>query len=204
MLWSKMSDIIIKQRARVLFPEDYEKLRAQMPRYYQLICDAALLSGMRPVELSRFQPSWYRASRRAIELPPGACLKEKCLYKNRTIKLSLAGCDAFDRLVSEVVKRKGKDVFAYQMIPQRVAFRDALIRYSKLAGIGYEGMTEKMFRKTLVSWLVACYPEKQAYIQASMGHNQDTIVQNYLGIVFTREQLELIRTKYLNEWGELI
>lgn len=199
-----MTDIILKQGARVLFPEDYEKLREQMPRYYQLICDAALLSGMRPVELSRFQPEWYRASRRVIELPPGACLKEKCLYKNRTIKLSLAGCDAFDRLVSEKVKFKGKDVFAYQRIPQRVAFRDALIRYAKLANIGSEGMTEKMFRKTLVSWLIACYPEKQAYIQASMGHNQDTIVQNYLGVVFTREQIELIRTKYLNQWGELV
>jgi integrase len=199
-----MVDAILKQGARILSPNDYEALRAQMPRYYQIICDAALLSGMRPVELSRFQPSWYRASRRVIELPDGACLKDKCLYKNRTIKLSLAGCDAFDRLVNEKVKFKGKEIPAYEKIPQRVAFRDALIRYAKLAGIGPEGMTEKMFRKTLVSWLVACYPEKQAYIQASMGHNQDTIVQNYLGIVFTRDQIESIRTKYLNEWGELI
>lgn len=199
-----MTDAIIKQGARVLTPEEYEKLREQMPRYYQIICDAALLSGMRPVELSRFQPSWYRASRRVIELPEGACLKERCLYKNRTIKLSLAGCDAFDKLVGETVKFKGKDIPAYQKIPKRVAFRDALKRYAKLAGIGEEGITEKMFRKTLVSWLVAIYPEKQAYIQASMGHNQDTIVQNYLGLVFTREQREKMRSKYLYDWGELV
>jgi integrase len=196
-----MDDIIVKQGTRILFPKDYEKLHAHMPTYYQIICDAALLSGMRPVELSRFQPSWYRGSRRVIQLPKGACLKDKCEYKERTISLSLAGCDAFDRLITEKIKFKGKEIPAYEMIPKRVAFRDALLRYATLAGIGTEGITPKMFRKTLVSWLVECYPEKQAYIQSSMGHNQDTIVQNYLGLGLPRSDIELIRSKYLNEWG---
>jgi integrase len=175
-----------------------------MPRYYQLICDAFLLSGMRPVEMQRFKPDWYRASRRVIQLPEGACLKQRCKYKERTIKLSLAGCDAFDKLVSEKVKHKGKEIFAYEMMPQRVAFRDALIRYATLAGIGSKGINPKMFRKTLVSWLIACYPERQAYIQASMGHDGDTIVNNYLGMVFTREQMDGMRGKYLNEWGVVV
>ena len=196
-----MTNITLKQGARILSPSDYEALRAQMPRYYQIICDAFLLSGMRPVEMQRFKPEWYRASRRVIQLPEGACLKQRCKYKERPIKLSLAGCDAFDKLVSEKVKYKGKEIFAYEMMPQRVAFRDALIRYANLAGIGSKGMNPKMFRKTLVSWLIACYPEKQAYIQASMGHDGDTIVNNYLGMVFTREQMDEMRTKYLNEWG---
>jgi integrase len=131
-------------------------------------------------------------------------MKEKCEYKERTINLSLPGCDAFDRMVSEKVKFKGKEVPAYEMIPKRVAFRDAMLRYAKLAGIGTEGINPKMFRKTLVSWLIACYPEKQAYIQASMGHNGDTIVNNYLGLGFPKAEIELMRTKYLNEWGMLI
>jgi len=199
-----MTDIILKQGARVLFPSDYIKLREQMPIYYQIICDASLLSGMRPIELSRFQPSWYRGSRRVIVLPKGACLKDKCEYKERTITLSLAGCDAFDRLVSEKIKFKGKEIPAYEMIPKRVAFRDALIRYAKLAGIGTEGITPKMFRKTLVSWLIACYPEKSMYIQASMGHTSDTIVNNYLGLGFPRVEIDLMRNVYLNEWGTLV
>jgi integrase len=198
-----MPDIILKQGARVLFPTDWEKLREQMPRYYQIICDCELLSGMRPIELFRFDPSWYRGSRRVIVLPKGACKKEKCEYKERTITLSLSGCDAFDHLISEKVKFKGKDVFAYEMIPKRVAFRDALLRYATLAGIGTEGISPKMFRKTLVSWLIACYPEKQAYIQASMGHSGDTIVNNYLGLGFPRNEIDLMRMKYLNEWGVL-
>jgi len=199
-----MTDIILKQGARVLFPTDYIKLHEQMPIYYQIICDASLLSGMRPIELSRFQPSWYRGSRRVIVLPKGACLKDKCEYKERTITLSLAGCDAFDRLVSEKIKFKGKEIPAYEMIPKRVAFRDALIRYAKLAGIGTEGITPKMFRKTLVSWLIACYPEKSMYIQASMGHTSDTIVNNYLGLGFPRVEIDLMRNVYLNEWGTLV
>ena len=199
-----MTDITLKQGARILSPLDYETLRSQMPRYYQLICDAFLLSGMRPVEMSRFNLTWYRASRRVIQLPPDACLKERCKFKERTIKLSLAGCDAFDKLVSEKVKFKGKEVFAYQMMPQRVAFRDALKRYAELAGIGAEGINPKMFRKTMVSWLVACYPEKTLAIQSSMGHDADTIVHNYLGMVFTREQMDTMRIKYLNEWGVVI
>jgi integrase len=199
-----MSDIIIKQGARILFPADYEKLREHMPRYYQLICDAALLSGMRPVELSRFDPSWYRASRRVLQLPKDSCLKERCTYVARTIRLSLAGCDAFDHLISEKIKHKGKEVFAYEMIPERVAFRDALIRYAKLAGIGTEGISPKMFRKTLVSWLVECYPEKQLHIQSSMGHDADTIVKHYLGLGFTKEQVDTMKSKYLNEWGSTI
>jgi integrase len=199
-----MTDIILKQGARVLFPGDYEKLRAQMPEYYQIICDAMLLSGMRPVEFERFQPSWYRGSRRVIVLPKESCLKEKCKFKERTIRLSLAGCDAFDKLTSTRVNYKGKEIPVLEMLPKRVAFRDALIRYSRLAGIGHEGMSPKMFRKTLVSWLVACYPEKSLYIQASMGHDGDTIVNNYLGLGFTRDDIEAIRTKYLNDWGEMV
>lgn len=199
-----MTDIILKQGARVLFPSDYEKLREQMPEYYKILCDAMLLSGMRPIEFERFEPSWYRGSRRVIQLPEESCLKQKCKFKARTIRLSLAGCDAFDKLTTTMVKFKGKDVPVLQMRPKRVAFRDALIRYAKLAGIGAEGMSPKMFRKTLVSWLVECYPEKSLKIQASMGHDADTIVNNYLGLGFTRDSIEVMRTKYLNEWGELV
>ena len=199
-----MTDILLKQGARILFPGDYEKLRDKMPGYYQIICDAMLLSGMRPVEFERFQPSWYRGSRRVIVLPKDSCLKQKCKFKERTIRLSLAGCDAFDKLTSTRVNYKGKEIPVLEMLPKRVAFRDALIRYSRLAGIGHEGMSPKMFRKTLVSWLVASYPEKSLYIQASMGHDGDTIVNNYLGLGFTRDDIETMRAKYLNEWGEVV
>ncbi len=197
-----MTDYIIKQDTRILFPADYRALREQMPEYYQIICDAMLLSGMRPIEFERFEPSWYRGSRRVIVLPKDSCLKQKCRFQARTIMLSLAGCDAFDKLISAQVKFKGKMVPVLQMRSKRSAFNDALKRYAILAGIGTVGITPKMFRKTLVSWHCACYPEKGMLIQSSMGHDQDTIVNNYLGLGFTREQIEDMRKNYLNEWGE--
>jgi integrase len=199
-----MTDIILKQDTRILFPEDYRKLRDQMPEYYKIICDAMLLSGMRPIEFERFDPSWYRASRRVIVLPKESCLKQKCKFQARTITLSLVGCDAFDRLTTTQVKFKGTMVSVLNMRSKRSAFNDALKRYAVLAGIGIDGITPKMFRKTLVSWIVAAYPEKGLYIQSSMGHDQGTIVNNYLGLGFTRDQIEDMKKNYLNEWGELV
>lgn len=220
------SDITTKQKTRILTPTEYEKLRAAMisaedqktldialakgDKYtanriqrYQIICDVLLQTGMRPIEFKRLQPSWYRGARRCLELPPGACLKEKCEYKERTIKLSLPGCDAVERYLNAEVKvgKEGKIVYLRDVKPEKVAMRDALRRYAIKAGIQDIGVTPKMFRKTLVSWLVACYPERSLYIQSSMGHNADTIVKNYMGIVFLKEERIKMREKYLVEWG---
>lgn len=199
-----MPDIILKQGTRILFPSEYEKIREQMPTYYQVFCDALLMSGMRPIEFERFEPSWYRGSRRVIQLPETACLKEKCKFKARTIRLSLPGCDAMDKLVNTSVTFKKKSIPVMTKLPNRGAFRYALVRYATSAGIGTEGICPKMFRKTLVSWLMAAYPERQIEIAASMGHDYDTIIQNYLGLGFTRSDIEKIRMKYLLEWGVLV
>lgn len=201
---NKMTDHILKQNTRILTPSEYESLRSCMDApHYPLICDAMLLSGMRPIEFSRFKPDWYKASRRTIKLPEGACLKTKCQYKERTINLSLAGCDAFDKLISTKVRFKGIEVPVMERMPAKVSFNDTLKRYAATAGIGTDGIAPKMFRKTLVSWLVACYPEKMAFIASSMGHDYDTIIKNYLGLGFTREELGVIKEKYLQGWGEI-
>lgn len=198
-----MSDVILKQDTRILFPSDYLKMRDVMPEYYRLLCDAHLTSGMRPVEFERFESSWYRGSRRVIQLPTDACLKQKCKFVARTINLSLAGCDAFERVISTKVKFKKEFISVLDMRPKRVAYRDALIRYAKAADISTEGICPKMFRKTWVSWLVACYPEKSLYIQSSMGHDQDTIVNNYLGLGFPSSEIKIMMERFLNDWGVL-
>lgn len=209
----KMTEAIIKQNTRILTPSEYESLRAAMDApHYPLICDALLFSGMRPIEFKRFQPDWYKASRRIIKLPEGACLKQKCEYKERTINLSLPGCDAFDKLISVPLKSKDKTVFAWQLTPEKVSFGDTLKRYAIAAGLqdatvtkrdGTQytgpdaGISPKMFRKTIVSWYTVCYPDRIINIAASMGHNYDTIIKNYLGLGFTNEEIEMMKSKYL-------
>jgi hypothetical protein len=37
-----------------------------------------------------------------------------------------------------------------------------------------------------------------------MGHDADTIVHNYLGMAFTREQMDEMRINYLNDWGVVV
>jgi len=186
----EMTDHIIKQNTRILMPSEYEKLRAVMNPKYRVLCDAMLMSGLRPVEFERMEKSWYRAPRRCIELPKGACLKEKCEYTERTVMLSLYGCDVIQTYLDSNFKKAG-----------RVSMRDTLRRYAILAGIGEDGITSKMFRKTLVSWLVACFEEKYLSIAASMGHDVDTIQKHYLGIAFPMAEIEMMKNKYLKEWG---
>jgi integrase len=216
-----MMDPIIKDDAtRILTPTEYESLRSAMEiPYYPIICDALLLSGMRPIEFKRFEPEWYKASRRIVKLPDGACLKQKCEFVGRSIMLSLPGCDAFDRLISTKYMFKGKLVPVLDMRPQKVSFNDTLKRYAIKAnlpeatiirrdGTTYTGpdagITVKGFRKTLVSWLVACFPEKAMYIRSSMGHTEETIIDNYLGLGFTTEEIATMKSKYLYGWGEAV
>jgi integrase len=67
--------------------------------------------------------------------------------------------------------------------------------------IGTEGITPKMFRKTLVSWLIKCMPEKAFEISASMGHDLNTMRGHYVGIAFERKDVEDMRV-FLKSWGE--
>ncbi|MCK9593699.1 MAG: hypothetical protein M0Q91_16995 [Methanoregula sp.] len=206
-------DPIMKNGTRILMPTEYERLRAAMVteqdlervqelikkgeiykanyiQRYQIVCDGLLFSGMRPIEFKRMERSWYRAPRRCIVLPKGACLKEKCEFTERTVMLSLPGCDAIDRYLNSGLK-----------MMEKVTMRDSLRRYAVKAGIGEEGITGKCFRKSWVSWLVACFEDRRLSITASMGHDEETIRNNYIGLAFPMKEIELMKTKYLVEWG---
>lgn len=152
--------------------------------------DAMLVTGLRPIEFFRMDKTWYRPSRRCLDLPEGACLKEKCQYKERTVLLSLYGCDVLDRWFE--IPRK---------IPKKVSMRDTLRRYAESAGIGTDGITSKMFRKTWDSWLAACFPEQYLYIASSQGHDVETIRKYYMGIAFPPGETDKM-TKYVGEWGK--
>ena len=106
--------------------------------------------------------------------------------------LSLPACDALDKYFESNFSK-----------PKKVSMRDTLRRYAETSGIGSEGITSKMFRKTLVSWLVACFEERYLSIAASMGHDVDTIQKHYLGLAFPAEEKEKMKTKYLVSWGVL-
>jgi integrase len=186
-------DIILIQNTRVLMPSEYLKLRKAIAtgddnnQKYPVLMDFLLHTGMRLVEAQDMKPDMYRASRRVIA--GVSCAKIKCKASQRTVMLSLPGCDAVEAWL-----RSG------YTIPNRAAMHVTMKRHAELAGIGSEGVTAKMFRKTLASWLMACYPEMEMYISASMGHSRATLQKHYLGHGFPRAEVDLSR-EMLQGWG---
>jgi hypothetical protein len=182
-------DYIIKQNTRILRPSEYQAFREHLNPVYQILADVALNTGMRWVELWAFikHPEWYRASRRCIELSAPA--KEKCLWRERTVHLTPTGCHAVEMLIGLKLK---KSVNRKNVL---MAFRLAASK-----SIGVTAITPKMFRKTLVSWLIKTMPERSLEISASMGHTQEVMRIHYLGIAFERKDVEEMRS-YLKGWG---
>ena len=184
-------DYIIKQNTRILRPSEYRAFREQLNPVHRVLCDVALNTGMRWVEIWQFvkHPEWYRASRRCIELPLGSIKKVRCLHKERTVHLTANGCEAVETLIGLKLKKP----------VERSNFHVALCLAASKS-IGKDGISPKMFRKTLVSWLIKCMPEKALEISASMGHNLETMRVHYLGIAFERKDVEEMR-EYLKGWG---
>ena len=186
------TDYIIKQNTRILRPSEYLAFRDCLNPTQQILADVALNTGLRWVELWGLvkNPRWYRASRRCIELPLGSIKKVRCLHKERTVCLTADGCDAVELL--------------FRLHLKKPIARSNLNESFKLAAsksIGIEGITPKMFRKTLVSWLIKTSPEKAFEISASMGHDLNTMRMHYVGIAFERRDVEDMRV-FLKGWGD--
>jgi integrase len=185
---------IIKSKTRVLRPWEWYSIRDHLKPSVQLYCDVAMCTGMRSTELAIFlkHPEWFNAARRVIELPQEA-IKKKTTWTARTVLLSIGGVEAVKTLFSASSKaRMGKD---------RSNLRKELMTATIEAGLDPRGITPKMFRKTLIAWLVAAIAEKDAYILMSLGHGSDVRQKHYLAAGFERRDVEDMR-KYLVGWGE--
>ena len=185
---------ILRNKTSILTPHEYSKLRKVLPAKYICICDVLLNTGMRIEEFWDFlqHPEWFSAARRCIELPTGAIKKERSVYKERTIRLTIEGCDAVKTLF-------GMNGSITQMT--REGMRMMLRRCAETAGIGTQGISPKMFRKTAVSWLLTCFPEKMFQIEASMGHDWQTMKRHYVNLAFEKRDVEEMR-EFFQGWGE--
>jgi len=185
---------IIKSSTRILRPWEWYAIRDRLKPTVQLYCDAAMCTGMRGTELEIFlqHPEWFSAARHVIDLPKGA-IHKKTKQSARTVLLSIDGVEAIKTLFAASRKaREGKD---------RSNLRKELIAATIEAGLDPKGITPKMFRKTLIAWLVATIPEKDAYILMSIGHGSEVMQKHYLAAGFERRDVEDMRT-YLKGWGE--
>lgn len=195
-----MSNKIIRQNTRILTPREFFLLREYLNPKYKIISDVLLNTGMRIEEFWDFRdhPHWFDPARRCVDLPKGSkkknipgIKKAKSAYQERTVNLTVEGCDAIKTLISmnNSICRTN-----------RVNVGAALKRAAISARIGDSGIVPKMFRKTLVSWLITCYPERYMQISSSIGHELETMRIHYANLAFERRDVEDMR-KFLNGWG---
>jgi|WetSurMetagenome_2_1015567.scaffolds.fasta_scaffold371860_2 hypothetical protein len=183
---------IIKQRTRILTPYLYSQFREQLNDTYKAVSDVLLYTGMRAEEFWEFinHPEWYDPKRRCIDMPIGSIKKVKCLHKERSVVLNDAGCKAVE--------------FVLHMKPKKIERQDMWITYKGAAersGIGPQGITTKMFRKSLISWLAVIYPDKMFKIASSAGHSLETMRLHYSNLQFEARDLREMQ-EFLKGWGE--
>jgi hypothetical protein len=186
---------IIKHGARILRPWEWLAIRDHLKPGTQLICDISLNTGMRSTELWLFiqHPEWFDESRRAIDLPKGAMLKSWRTLDERTVLLSIEGVKAVKTLFEATAKAR--------VIHDRSNLRKELRTATLEAELSDNGISPKMFRKTVISWLMVTVPEKEPYILMSAGHGKDVQQRHYLAAGFERRDVEDMR-KLLRGWGE--
>lgn len=183
---------IIKSKVRVLRPDEYAALAdaSLAPGWDgcrvgdgRVLLDTALHTGMRYVELQRFQwhgSRWFDG--KFVFLPQEAIQKHERRQLERWVKLSTKGIETVAAFLR-----------CSTMFPSWWAWTDALRRWAKNIGLDPQGLGPKTTRKTKESWLMATYPEHWMEIVLSQGHTAKTSLSHYLNMPFLPEDKERMR-----------
>ena len=166
---------IIRSDTRILRPNEFKALLGHVPRVeHQTMLQTLLYTGMRYVELQRFQnyPSWFDGD--FIHLPKEACLKKERTQQERWVRLNQQG---------KMAVRYFKEV--HRHVPTSQSWNMNIKKWGKDAGLNPIGLSVKTTRKTWESWLLFTYPQQIAMITLSQGHTQLTCLQHYINMPFT-------------------
>lgn len=180
---------IIRTGVRILRPNEYEALlQAVTKKHHRTMLQTLLYTGMRYIELKRFQeyPNWFTSE--FIHLPKIADRKVHRTQPERWVRLNQQG-----RIVVEYFLQLKDELPAYQN------WRDNMRRWAKNARLDMTGMSVKTTRKTWESWLMFCYPGYMADVTLSQGHDTVTSIQHYLNMPFT-EVDHIMMKNYTEGW----
>ena len=167
--------VITRNGVRILRPSEYKELlggitKPDMKNQLQ----ALLYTGVRFVEMKRFQhhPSWFDGD--FINLPKEAVHKQKRTQMERAVRLNPQGkvhVDYFTRLKRE--------------LPSWQSWAMNLRRWAKHVDLDPSYLSAKTTRKTWESWLMFYYPERRFEIALSQGHTTVTSLKHYVNMPFT-------------------
>jgi len=202
--------MIIRQYTRILTPSDFKFFKSELNLMYQIIVEVLLHTGFRIVEFWAFveHPEWYHRNARVIDLPPeGSAKKKRAEYKERTIRLSVKGCEAVENLIANLPDRRSR--FAPRSAFHRAAVKTIGDTFTSVKNKKTGKMVKrwhvnpKMFRKTIISWLMECRKElnvDDVDIASSAGHSTETLRIHYRGVGFeARDKFEIL--ELLKGWG---
>jgi integrase len=180
---------IIRMGTRILRPKEWKALLEGCPKIdYKTILQALLFTGMRYIEMQRFQecPSWFDGD--FVHLPREASKKVKRTQQERWVRLNNQGKMAVQYFIN--IKTP---------IPSYQSWNENLKCWCRRSRLNPEGLSVKTTRKTFESWLMFCYPQQIALITLSQGHTTLTSMQHYINMPFTEsDRLEI--KEYVEGW----
>jgi len=182
-----------KRKVAVLVPKEWHLIETQLNADYKIRGNFLLQTAMRISEAKYVaeHPECVRKENMAIFLPRVEEIgKKKCKIKNRAIMLSPQGMKAVEDFFE-------KKVGFVSYTAMEAAFK----RAARDADFDTSCITTKMLRKTMISWLVSCFPEKQMQIEHSAGHTFDTMSGHYVTFGFGKENIKDMKSE-LEGWGE--
>jgi len=165
-----------KSAKAVLTPKEKDMIWDKLNPVYKIRFNFLLYSYMRIVEAMHTanHPEYFRKENRAIFLPivPGIG-KAKCTINRRTIILSDNGINAVEEFFNHKV-----GFAAYQNM------EDAIVLAAKKADFDIKYISTKCLRTTVVSWMMAIFPNQQSQISRCVGHDIYTMNDYYLATGF--------------------
>jgi integrase len=187
-------NITTKNRAvAILTPKETDLIYAELNTDYKIRANYLLETAMRVSEAIyvMLHPECFREENEAIFLPEVKGLgKVRCTITNRQIMLSQSGVAAVKRFLTD---KPG--------LPAYQNMEEAFKRAAKRADFDIKYITTKLYRKTMISWLMNVYPERQSQIAFSAGHDYNTMRKYYLTYGFRKEDVRDMKDR-LRGWGE--
>jgi integrase len=187
---------LTKNNVAVLTPAQWHLIENHLNADYKIRGDFLLQTAMRVTEcyyVSR-HPETFKEDHGAIFLPKvegeEKFGKTRAKQKERAVLLSPRG-------VAAVKLFFGKSM----AFPTYQAMQPAFVLAAEEADFDTRFITTKMLRKTVISWLINCYPERRGMIAASAGHTTETMDGYYITYGFRKEDVKEMREETAG-WGE--
>ena len=207
--YTKGKKPIMRMGVRILRPNECKQLIDAIPKQdYKTLFRALLFSGMRYIELKRFQkhPSWFDGE--FIHMPKDSVHKHKRTQLERSVRLNPIGRMAIEhflqcKTILPSYQSWVSDLACWSFHAELVGAESFINKKKKPQPTEFycEGMGSKTTRKSYESWLVFYYPNRVTEIVLSQGHNQITSIKHYLNMPFN-EHDKIDMKEFVDGWIE--